>query len=175
MNSLGNGESLDMPGFAPNPQKTKTFFKRLEPGFNLQSNRANGLFPVTSDIGLSIGYKLSPKAIIGLGLTYKIGWGKDIQHINITHQGMGLRSFVDVRIKWGFWLTGGAEWNYLSQFQNMLILKNLPAWQQSALFGLQKKQQIGKYKMTAALLYDALWHQHIPAGQQFKFRVGYLF
>ena len=92
-------------GFKPNSQKTKSFFRRLEFGINIQSQRSNGYFPVTSDIGLSLGYRLNDKSTIGVGISYKVGWGKNIQHINITHQGVGLRSFVDWKIKGSFWLS----------------------------------------------------------------------
>jgi hypothetical protein len=68
----GSGNSEDeMPDFKPNGQKTKSFLQRLEYGTNMQTTRSNGFFPVTSDLGLSMGYKLNEKSIIGIGASYK--------------------------------------------------------------------------------------------------------
>jgi hypothetical protein len=110
----GQNSSDDiMPeGFRPNNQKIKSFWQRLEYGTNFQSQRPNSYFPVTSDIGLSIGYKFNEKSILGIGTSYKIGWGQNIRNINITHQGVGLRSFADVKLKGSFWISGGYEMNY---------------------------------------------------------------
>ncbi len=110
-------------GFKPNNQKAKSFFKRLELGTNIQSQKANGFFPTTSDIGVSLGYKLNDKSIIGIGGSYKMGCGQNIRHINITHQGAGIRSFVDYKIKGSFWLISGYEMNYRSEFKNIEQLR----------------------------------------------------
>lgn len=174
-NSLIKGEHIEMPGFKPNDQKTKSFFKRLELGMNLQSTRGNDILPIRSDIGISLGYKINNRSIIGLGMAYKMGWGKDIRHITISHEGIGLRTFIDVKVKESLWITGGAEWNYYSRFQDLSVLKLINTWQQSALIGIQKKQVLGKYKATASLLYDMLWNQHIPQSQPVQFRIGYNF
>ncbi|MBN9300171.1 MAG: hypothetical protein J0I41_24445, partial [Filimonas sp.] len=68
-NQLGGGGSsdLDMPAFKPNQQKTKSFWQRLEYGANLQTAGTSGLLPATMDIGLSLGYKLNDKSVIGIG------------------------------------------------------------------------------------------------------------
>jgi hypothetical protein len=171
--SLESGESLDMPGFVPNQQKSRSFLKRLDLGTNLQTTRSNNFFPVTSDLGISLGYKLNNRSVIGFGGSYKMGWGKDIHHIRITNEGVGVRTFLDMKINKIFWLTGGGEWNYHSRFDNLTVLKSFEQWQQSVLFGLQKKQALGKYKATASVLYDALWNKHIPKTQPILFRMGY--
>ena len=55
---LGGGSGdIDMPDFKPNNQKTHPFLKRLELGVNLQTTRANGFFPTTTDLGISLGWK----------------------------------------------------------------------------------------------------------------------
>jgi hypothetical protein len=75
---FGSGSSdAAMPeGFKPNNQKNKNFLQRLEYGANIQSQKATNFFPVTSDLGLSVGYKLNDKSIIGIGASYKIGLGR---------------------------------------------------------------------------------------------------
>ncbi len=172
----GAGEAEMPEGFKPNNQKTKSFLKRLELGTNIQSQKANGYFPVTSDLGLSLGYKLNDKSIIGIGASYKLGWGQNIKHINITNQGAGIRSFVDWKIKGSFWLSGGYEMNYRSEFQNVEELKELNAWQQSGLIGLSKvvslKTKFFK-KTKLQLLWDVLSYRHLPITQTVLFRMSY--
>jgi hypothetical protein len=70
----GGGSDMEMAeGFKPNNQKTKKFLDRLELGTNIQTQKANGYFPVTTDLGLSIGYKLNDRSIVGMGASYKMG------------------------------------------------------------------------------------------------------
>jgi hypothetical protein len=49
--SLGSSEDFDLPtGFRPDGQRTKTFFRRLEYGANIQTGKSSTYFPVTSDL-----------------------------------------------------------------------------------------------------------------------------
>jgi hypothetical protein len=173
---------MDMPDFKPNNQKTKSFWKRLEYGTNLQTQKSNNFFPTTSDIGLSVGYKLSDKSIIGIGGSYKVGWGKDIRNIAISSEGAGLRSFLDVKLKGSFFASGGYEYNYQPLTVSETITPDIAAqgdkWQQSGLVGISKiislKSKTFK-KTKAQLLWDFLSYQQQPRTQAVKFRVGYSF
>ena len=172
----GGGSDADMPDFKPNNQKTKSFLQRLELGSNLQTVKNSRYFPTTTDIGLSVGYKLNDKSILGIGSSYKMGWGKDIQHIDITHQGVGLRSFLEYKLKGSFWMSGGMEWNYRNSFNKVEELKNYTGWQRSALLGVSKKYKISqKFKGNVQLLYDFLWKKQVPVTEAIKFRMGYNF
>jgi len=176
LNQLGGGSSaLDMPDFKPNGQRTKTFLQRLEWGLNIQSQRPNGLFPVTSEFALMVGYKLNDKSTIGVGTAYKMGWGKNFNAIRITHQGVGLRSFIDIKLKGSIWITGGYELNHQQEFNRLDQLKDLSAWQRSGLIGLSKKYSIGKKKGNLQLLWDFLSYEQVPRTQALKFRIGYVF
>jgi hypothetical protein len=165
-------------GFKPNNQRTKSFLKRLEYGTNVQSQKPNGFFPVTSDVGLSVGYKLNDKSTIGVGASYKIGWGQSIKHIDITNHGMGVRSFVDWKVKGSFWVTGGYEMNYQMEFSRIDQLSRLNAWQQSGLLGMTKLVSVRTrfFKKTKLqLLWDFLSYEQVPKRQPIVFRVGYNF
>ena len=95
--------------------------------------------------------------------------------MQFSSQGLGLRSFIDWKIKNTYYITGGYEENYLTQFNSIAQLKNRSAWQPSALIGLEKKYKIsGKLQGNLQLLFDALYQNEIPAGQMIKFRVGYV-
>jgi hypothetical protein len=176
-NKLSNGES-EVPDFKPNNQKTKKFLSRLELGTNLQTVKSNEFFPSTTDVGISLGYKLNENGIAGLGASYKMGWGKDISHIRISHEGIGLRTFIDWKLRGSFYISGGYEQNYRSSFKTFSDLYGISQWQQSGLVGISKimslKTKLFK-KTKAQLLWDFLSYQQLPREQPLKFRLGYNF
>lgn len=181
LGKLGNNGSgdLDVPeGFKPNGQKTKSFFQRIEMGANIQSQKANGYFPVTSDIGLSAGYKPNDNSLFGIGASYKMGWGQNIRNIKITHQGIGLRSFIEVKLKGSFWMAGGYEMNYRTEFRRFSQLQNRSAWQESGLIGISKlidmRSRLLK-KTKIQLLWDLLHTRQVPRTPALLFRIGYTF
>ena len=173
----GNGD-IDMPDFKPNDQKTKTFWKRLEWGANFQTTHNNYYFPTVTDLGLSLGYRLGHSNTVGAGVSYKIGWGNGIQHIALSSQGVGLRSFLDIKIKGSFSATGGLEYNYTTPFTSYQQLKQLQYWTRSGLIGISKtvsmKSRVFK-KTRLQLLWDFLSYQQVPKTQPVLFRVGYQF
>src|SRR5436190_479774 len=176
--SGGSSDDILPEGFKPNDQKTKNFWKRMEVGTNFQTQRATNFFPVTSDIGLSLGYKLNDKSIIGIGASYKFGWGSGWDHMKISSQGAGLRSFIDWKIKGSFWISGGYEQNYKEAFKSIDQLQNYSAWQTSGLIGISKvvsvKSKIFK-KTKVQLLWDFLSYQQVPRTQAILFRLNYNF
>lgn len=178
VNTLGNGGAdMSMPDFKPNSQKTKTFWRRLEYGTNFQTTK-NNFFPTTTDLGLSVGYKISDKSTIGIGASYKLGLGKDIKHIAITHQGLGLRSYLDIKIKGSFFASGGFEYNYTIPFTEIQQLYDIDTWKKSGLVGVSKivslKSKWAK-KTKIQVLWDMLYAQQVPRTQPVLFRIGYTF
>ena len=178
ISQYGGSSSDDiMPeGFKPNDQKTKSFLQRLEYGTNVQSQKATSFFPVTSDIGLSLGYKLNGKSVIGIGASYKMGWGRGWNNIRISNQGVGFRSFIDWKIKGSFWISGGYEQNYKTIFRDFVQLRDKTAWQTSGLVGVSKvvslKTKLFK-KTKIQLLWDFMSYQQVPRTQPIVFRIGY--
>ena len=177
INGSGGGGSSDlvMPEFKPNTQKTKPFLKRLEYGFNIQTTQATDFAPSYSDLALTLGYKFNDKASMGVGVSYKLGLGRPVNHIRFTNEGVGFRTYIDIKAKGSWWLTGGMEYNYMQSFIKLSDLSdNITAWQKSALLGVTKKYKIGKNKEgNLQLLYDFLYRQHLPVSQPLIFRVGY--
>jgi hypothetical protein len=177
---FGGGSSDDvMPeGFRKNDMKTKTFLQRLEYGANIQSQKATSFFPVTSDIGLSVGYKPNDKSIIGIGASYKIGWGRGWNNIKLSSEGIGLRSYIDWKLKGSIWISGGYEQNYKSAFSDFNQLRDKNAWQQSGLLGICKvvslKTKLFK-KTSIKLMWDFLSYKQVPRTQPVVFRIGYNF
>jgi uncharacterized membrane-anchored protein YhcB (DUF1043 family) len=179
LSQLGSGSGdIDMPDFKVNNQKIKTLWKRLEYGANFQTTRDNYAFPTVTDIGLSLGYRLGNSNVVGVGGSYKIGWGNGIQHIALSSQGIGLRSFLDIKIKGSISATGGLEYNYETPFNSYQQLRQLNDWTKSGLIGVTKtvsvKSRVFK-KTKISLLWDYISYQQIPKTQPILFRIGYVF
>jgi hypothetical protein len=182
ISKLGEGGAdIDMPNFKPNNQRTKSFWKRLEYGTNLQTAHGSYFYPTTTDMGLSVGYKINNNNSIGIGGSYKMGWGQDIQHIAFSSQGASLRSYLDTKLKGSFYISGGFEYNYQTPTQAPPTgggVPTLTAWQQAGLIGLSKivsvKTKFFK-KTKLQLLWDFLSYEQVPKAQPIKFRVGYNF
>ena len=178
--NLGQGGAdVDIPNFQPNMQKTKTFFQRLEYGTNFQTVSSTYAFPTTTDFGLSVGYLLDSKGNdIGVGASYKVGWGSDINHIKVTSQGASLRSFADMKLKGSFYLSGGLELNYQQPYYSLKSLRDIVSWSKSGLIGVSKvislKTKFFK-KTKVQVLWDFLSYQQIPQTQPFIFRINYTF
>jgi hypothetical protein len=170
-------DNSDISGFKPNDKKTKTFLQRIQFGTDMSFTKTNSLMPSVANLALSAAYKLSNNKEIGIGLVYKAGFGS-IEHLKITHQGLGLRSFASIKFKKNFWVTGGWEANQNSGFRYIEQLRNYNLWQQSALIGVEKKISI-KTKWfkgsKASILWDCLSNKHTPTSQPVIFRIGYSF
>jgi len=168
--------AADMPDFKPNEMKTKSFLQRLEFGGNMQFARSTQFYPTTSDIAGQVAYKFHKNGSAGIGAAYKLGMGSGFDNIRFSSQGMGLRSFLDWKLKGTLFVNGGFEENYTANFQNAQLLTNVDNWQGSALIGISKKYKINaKLKGNIMLLYDFLYNQHIPRTDPIKLRLGYNF
>ncbi|PSL34558.1 hypothetical protein [Chitinophaga ginsengisoli] len=166
----------DMPDFKPNPMKTKSFLQRLEFGGNIQFQKSSRYFPTTTDIAGQVGYKFHKNGTAGIGASYKLGMGTGWNNIAISHQGMGLRSFVDWKLKGTFFVNGGFEQNYVSTITHSDQLKDWKGWQGSALLGISKKYKVSaKMKGNIMVLYDFLAKRNMPSTSPIKLRIGYNF
>jgi hypothetical protein len=179
---LQQGGSVGNTAITPYQQeqaalKSKTFWQRIELGWNLQTGQRVRQFPASNDLALSAGYKLNPNSVIGIGIAYKFGLGT-WQKISLSHEGIGLRSFIDWRLTnsnaklfANFWLTGGYELNYWQRMERLTGLRSL-AWQQSGVIGLTKQVKVGKQTSKMQVLVDVV---QLPSGQPGRYllvRVG---
>ena len=170
----GGSSDMTMPDFKPNSQHIKSFLQRIEYGMNAQSEKSHSIVPTTSEMALTAGYKINDKSTIGLGASYRMGWGTGgIKHIRLTSEGIGLRSYVDIKAKGSIWITGGYEMNYMQSFSKYQQLYNFNLWQRSGLIGLTRKYKVGKKENNIQLLWDFLSYSQIPRTPALKFRVGF--
>jgi hypothetical protein len=105
-----------------------------------------------------------------------MGWGRGWNDIAISHQGLGLRSFIDFKIKGSFWLSGGYEQNYKTSFRDFSQLRDYSGWTHSGLIGVGKvvslKTKFFK-KTKLQLLWDFLSYEQVPRTQAIVFRIEY--
>jgi ribosomal protein S19 len=167
--------------FRINDQKTRSILQRITLGGNIQFTKANSILPAGTDIAFSIGYQLNTHSTIGIGASYKLGLGS-IKKVRVTNEGIGLRSFVDIKFKKQLFITGGYELNHFAAFRSIEGLQNADWWQPSGLIGLTRKQKLsvpkpgGREKtISTQLLFDLLYKQHTPRSEPVKFRIGYNF
>jgi hypothetical protein len=176
---LNQGSSeLAMPDGKGNSQHTKSLFKRLEYGIDVQNTRANSFIPTTTNFAATVGYRVNNKSTAGIGMSYDVGWGSDIHHIHISSQGIGLRSYLDVQLKGSFFASGGYEKNYNTYFTSLSQISRDNLWQTSGLIGISKiislKGNLVK-KTKVQLLFDFLSFSQVPKTQPVIFRFGYAF
>lgn len=188
VNGSGNSE-MAMPAFIPDEQRTKSFWKRIVYSSSFQSQRATNYFPSSTDIALTTGYKISDKAVIGIGASWKMGWGKSWKQIKITGEGIGLRTYADwkapdlfktnSRFMASLWLTAGAEMNYNRTIEELTVFKNYSNWNKSALAGLTQKYHMNspfkkgrKVQGSVSVLFDFLHRHHIPHTPAIIWRAG---
>lgn len=173
-----NSDEIMPEGFRPNTQKTKKFFNRFEFGTNIQTQKNTSYFPTTSELGLSLGFKLNDRSTVGLGTSFKLGLGNGWQQLNFSAEGIGLRSFIDLKLKGSIWISGGLEYNYLSRIRNIQALQLFSAWQKAGLIGISRSIPL-KTKFfknsKLQLLWDFLSYQQIPRTQALICRINYNF
>jgi hypothetical protein len=163
----------EIPDFKPNMQKAKSFWKRLEYGANIQFGKTNHFLPNTSEIAVYLGYKLNDNGTIGVGSSYKLGLAGGFNHLHFSHQGFGIRSFIDWRLKGAFYVSGGYEKNNLPDLNKVSGAFRLDPWQESGLIGITKKYPMGRNKKgTLQILFDFLSYKNIPRSQPILIRTG---
>ena len=160
--------------------KSKTFKERLEFGWNMQNAMRMQDFPAIRDVGLSLGYKMNPRSVIGIGVAYKFALGESWKHIDWTHEGVGLRSFLDWRISaagskllQNFWITGGFEMNYWSRIATDVRWRDM-AWEKSGLVGVTKVQEVKNRKIKIQFLYPLVNNSSNIDINQMIFRISFI-
>jgi hypothetical protein len=180
----GSSSDADIPDFKINPNRSKTFKQRLVLGSDFQFGRPNRFTSSQANLGISLGYKLGEKSMVGAGISMKIDYGS-ISDFYVKTGGLGLRSFFDYKMKKQFFISAGYEMNFNQSFKNYSDLRNADGtrgignlWQSSGLIGISKKINM-KAKWVKGtkiqLLYDMLYKTHAVSTQPVVFRVGYNF
>ncbi|PWV47661.1 hypothetical protein [Chitinophaga sp. S165] len=166
--------AAEMPDYQPKEMKMQAFLKRLKPGGNIQFQRSGSYFPANVEIAGQLAYQFHKKGSLGVGLGYKLGLGENWDKIQFSHRGIGVRSFIDWKLKGTFFLNGGYELNRFTPFRNVQELRTRKGFVSSGLIGISQKYPIGpKLKANMMLLYDFLAERRQGQSDKFKLRIGY--
>ncbi len=171
--SLQTAKQVSGESFKPNPMRGLPFRKRIEKGYNFQTSRAtpDGKRPAMLELAGTIAFKHTPKLNYGIGISTAFGLGKDWSNIRLSHEGAGLRGFVQHELFFGISAYGGYERFYRSggnrrrlEETRTAILpyneRNTPAYSEAVLLGLTKQYKINAKRNGAVqVLYDVWWKE----------------
>ena len=171
--SIGNlDNATQMPKFTPNPYKTKSFWNRIDVGFNLQFDGRTRFLPSTGVAGAQVSFNFDPKLSMGMLANYRFGMG-EIKNIHFSHAGAGYGTFASYRIWKALGMQAGYERNWRTEI--VTSENRCPAaWTSSALAGLTWEYGIGKKgRATVGVFVDALYKKHIPMTNVVLWRMGW--
>jgi len=171
--SFGNMDNAaQMPKFTPNPYKTKSFWQRIDVGFNLQFDNRTHFMPSTGVAGGQASFNFDPKFSVGMLANYRFGMG-EIKDIQFSHVGAGYGAFANYKIWKAFGVQAGYERNWRTEIE-MGESRHTAAWTNSALVGLTYEYDIGKKaKAMVGVFFDALYKQHTPQTNAVLWRMGW--
>lgn len=154
--TLGRKYLGEQPGFKVNGQKGKGFFRRVELGCNIQFGKFIKALPSSGELAFSLGYKVNDKVTSGLAASYRLGFSERINKLSISHQGFGIRSFLDWQFPRNFYASGGFEVNYFPGLRSNIQItgEHMNLWQTSLLMGATKRYSIGKRKGAIQVYLD---------------------
>lgn len=166
----------DIPEFNPNPLKTKFFYDRIEYGLDFQVAQSTLLLPISGQIGLSIGYKLTASFISGITTFYRVGFGDGRKKIEWITNGWSYGAFTEHRLKGVLNLYTSFEKDFYTDINYRNNELNRSVWKNSVLAGLKLKiKGKKKYTYNMTLLYDFLHDQKLPLTPSLVYRMGFNF
>ena len=171
--SFGNiDNAAQMPKFTPNPYKTKSFWQRVDVGFNLQFDNRTRFMPSTGVAGAQAAFNFNPKFSVGVLADYRFGMG-DIKNIRLSHAGADYGAFANYKILKMFGLQVGYERNWRVEME-MNEIQYPATWSNSALAGLTWEYGVGKKaKGTVGVFYDFMYKKHTPESNAVLWRMGW--
>lgn len=152
------------------------FYQRLVPGITWQLYNQE---PFMTDLGLQVGYRITPRFTAGIGGVYRAGFSKQFEYFVSSMRIYGLRSYFDFTLRKG--ILFHAEYERLSNTNELTPLQTPPVVNpevktrlvHSGYFGLGKRFSISRYlKASTTALYRAEFNGSLPAMSKFQVRFG---
>lgn len=168
--------AAQMPSFTPNPYKTKSFWERIDAGFNLEFDGKTYFLPSCGVAGFQLANNIDKRWSAGALINYRFGMGEDIRHIRFSSMGAGYGVFVNGKVWKGLGAQAGFERNWRTEVKTTEELQFPAAWTSAALLGLTWEYGIGKRaKGTLGVFFDALHNSHTPQTNAILWRTGWKF
>ncbi len=171
---VGNIDNASqIPSFTPNPYKTKSFWDRIDVGFDLEFDNKTYFLPSCGVAGVQAAFNFSQRFSTGILGNYRFGMG-EIKHIRFSHIGYGYGAFANYRIWKGLGAQAGFERNYRVAIDTAEGQQFDSGWTSSLLAGLTWEYGIGKKaKGTVGVFYDILHNRHTPQTNALVWRMGW--
>jgi hypothetical protein len=127
-------QKLEKKNWAPNPLKTKRFVDRLIYTNALQLDRKTNWFPSCGTITGGIGYQVSKKSSVGIGLHYSIALDNveekkgeiALNKRKLLSNGYGGRAFADLLLLKSIYLQGSYELSQRAYAYDIQISELVP-------------------------------------------------
>jgi hypothetical protein len=164
----------DKPDFKINPYKGLPLRKRLVLGFTFQPQIKTVNEPMIIDVGATLGFKLIEHVTPMVGVSTKVGLGKDIHHLAFSYQGIIARAGFDTKLIYGFSFQGWYEetWRPYPKYLSADRAVNYP--QPSLIAGICNTYKISKsVKGTFMIGYDFFYNKHTPYTSPWVIRMGW--
>lgn len=171
--SFGNlDNATQVPKFTPNPYKTKSFWERINVGFDLQFDRSTRFYPASGVAGAQASFNFDQRFSAGVLANYRFGTG-EIKRIRFSHAGAGYGAFANYKVWKGLGVQAGYERNRRAETE-VNETRYAAEWSSSALAGLTWEYGIGKkLKGSVGVFFDALYKRHTPQTNAVLWRMGW--
>jgi hypothetical protein len=151
----------------------KKYYERFVPGITFQTHNKSVF---SMDMGMQIGYRLSPRFTTGVGVTYSAAFDKKFDSFVKGTGAYGSRFYVDVNTVKSIFVHAELEYQKLNPDKFIQPIKNDLGNRNaySSYFGLGKKFNITrKISGSAIALYRLEYSGHIPSANKFLVRIGF--
>ena len=164
----------DKPDFKVNLYKGLPLRKRLVPGFTFQPQVKKATEPITIDLGATLGFKLIERLTPMIGVSTKLGLGKDIQHLAFSYQGIVARAGFDTKLVYGFSFQGWYEATWRPYPEVIPDDYKVSYPEPSLIAGICNTYKISKkVKGTLMIGYDFFYNKHTPYTSPWVIRMGW--
>jgi hypothetical protein len=162
------------PDFKVNPYKGLPLRKRLVPGFTFQPQLKKTNEPFLTDLGATLGFKLTQRLTPLIGAAANVGLGRDIHHLQFSYQGVAIKAGLDTKLCYGFSFQSWYEASWRPLPDQLLSEQAAHYPQPSLIAGICHTYRISK-KVSGTLMigYDFFYNKHTPYTSPWVIRMGW--
>lgn len=162
------------PDFKVNPYKGLPLRKRLVPGFTFQPQLKKTNEPFLTDLGATLGFKLTQRLTPLIGAAANVGLGRDIHHLQFSYQGVAIKAGLDTKLCYGFSFQSWYEANWRHLPDQLLSEQASHDPQFSLIAGICHTYRISK-KVSGTLMmgYEFFYNKHTPYSSPWVIRMGW--
>ncbi len=164
----------EKPTFKVNPYKGLPLRQRLIPAFTFQPQVKALKEPMLVNVGATLGFKLTGLLTPMIGVSARLGFGKDIQHIAFSYEGIVAKAGMDVKLLYGFSFQGWYEATWKPYPTLLAKDQKINYPEPSLIAGICNTYKISnKVSGTFMFGYDFFYKKHTPYSSPWIVRLGW--